>query len=79
MSDDEEAERLRALRTVRTSHTGAQYESGEIYERRGRNEPVPGVELEAAGIDAAGGWSGGHSNFSQESGRRRKLASTPDS
>ena len=40
---DEEAERLAALRTVRTQHTGAQFESGEVYRRRGLNEPAPGV------------------------------------
>ena len=34
---DEEAERLAALRTVRTQHTGAQFESGEVYRRRGLN------------------------------------------
>ena len=46
MSDsDEEAERLSALRTVRTSYSGAQFESGEVYRRRGVNEPAPGVEV----------------------------------
>ena len=37
MSDDEEGRRLDSLRTVRTTHTGVQFESGEVHERRGRN------------------------------------------
>ena len=35
MSDDEEGRRLDSLCTVRTAHTGAQFESGEVYARRG--------------------------------------------
>ena len=79
MSDsDEEAERLSALRTVRTSYSGAQFESGEVYRRRGVNEPAPGVEV-VNGREEQSSWSGGHQNFSHESGRKRKLADTPNS
>ena len=77
MSDDEEGRRLDSLRTVRTSHTGTQFESGEVYERRGRNEPAPGVDA-VDGREQQSEWSGGHSNYSNEAGRRRKLADTPD-
>ena len=61
---------------VTQRHTGAEFESGAVYRARGLNEPQPGVVPEAAGVDE--GWSGGHANYSHESGRRRKLASTPD-
>ena len=76
MSDDEEECRLDALRRVRSTHTGAEFESGEVYARRGRNEPAPGVEAVEGREQSE--WSGGHTNYSHESGRRRKLASTPD-
>ena len=33
MSDDEEERRLDALRRVRSTHTGAEFESGEVYAR----------------------------------------------
>ena len=78
MSDDKEGARLDALWTVRSAHTGAQYESGEVYTRRGRNEPAPGVDV-VDGREEQSEWSGGHANYSEESGRRRKLKSTPAS
>ena len=49
MADSDEAERLAALRTTVRTHTGAQFESGEVYRRRGLNEPAPGVVPEPAG------------------------------
>ena len=67
--------RLDWLRTVRTTHTGAQFESGEVYERRGRNEPAPGVD--AVDGREQSDWSGGHANYSEDAGRRRELKSTP--
>ena len=72
MSDDEEGRRLDSLRTVRTTHAGAQFESGEVYELRGRNEPAPGVEAE----DGREEWAVGRQNYANESGRRRRLADT---
>ena len=71
MSDDDEP----VLR--RTTHTGADFESGAVDRACGRNQPMPGVEPEAAGPFDEGGWRGGRSNYSVESGRRRKLADTP--
>eukprot|EP00966_Prymnesium_polylepis_P263031 6075424-Prymnesium_polylepis.3 len=76
MSDDEEGRRLDALRTVRTFHTGAQFESGEVYARRGRNEPVPGVEAVDGREQPEQQWAGGHANYVDVAGRRRKLADT---
>ena len=74
---DEEAERLAALRTVRTQHTGAQFESGEVHRARGLNEPVPGVEVENGREEEEGQqWTGGRQNYATDSGRRRRLADT---
>jgi hypothetical protein len=75
MSDDEEGRRLDSLRTVRTTHAGAQFESGEVYELRGRNEPAPGVEVED-GREEEQQWTGGRQNYATDSGRRRRLADT---
>ena len=59
------------------AHTGAEFESGAVHRARGVNEPVPGVEPdEPAG---AGEWAGGHDNFRQVSGRKKRLRSTPHS
>jgi hypothetical protein len=73
-SDDE----LGAHCTVRSSHSGGQYESSEVYRRRGLNEPVPGVDA-VDRREQESGWSGGHTNHSVESGRRRRLSDTPNS
>ena len=45
-------------------HTGAAFERGEVHERRGRNEAMPGVEPED-GREDNDGWTGGHANFAQ--------------
>jgi hypothetical protein len=80
MSDsDEESARLAALRTVRSAHTGAEFESGEWHERPGRNEPAPGVDVVGSRDESESTWSGGRQNFSNKSGRRRRLADTPNS
>ena len=63
---------------VRTVHSGADFESGAAHRARGVNEPQPGVEAVDARLDEDS-WSGGHSNYEDRDGRRRKLASTPDS
>ena len=51
--DDEDAAGLDALQHL----TGAEFESGDVHERRGCNEPAPGVEAEdgreASGLAAA--------------------------
>ena len=39
------------------------FESGDVHERRGRNEPAPGVEAE----DGREEWSGGRHNYANES------------
>ena len=73
MSDAEEEAPAAAqpLLRVRSSHTGAEFEGHFLNRNRGVHRPdvqeVDGRE-----------WSGGHSNYAQESGRRRKLADTPD-
>ena len=66
--DDEDAAGLDALQHL----TGAEFESGDVHERRGRNEPAPGVEAE----DSREEWSGSRQNYANESGRRRRLADT---
>ena len=43
MYSEEELRRLDALRTVRT-HSGADFESGEVYQRGGLNKEAPGVD-----------------------------------
>ena len=41
-----------------TSHTGAEFESGAVHRARGVNEAMPGVEVDAAGLDDDGdGWT----------------------
>ena len=47
---DEGGRQLPNYRVV-SSHTGAEYESGEVYRRRGVNQPAPNVQIEAAGPD----------------------------
>ena len=74
---EEEGPRGRTL----SAHSGREFERGDVHRARGVNEAQPGVEPDNDGREAggeAGGWSGGHSNFANESGRRRKLADTPD-
>ena len=66
--DDEDAAGLDALQHL----TGADFESGDVHERRGRNEPAPGVEAE----DGREEWSGSRQNYANESGRRLRLADT---
>ena len=66
--DDEDAAGLDALQHL----TGAEFESGDVHERRGCNEPAPGVEAE----DGREEWAGGRQNYANESGRRRRLADT---
>jgi hypothetical protein len=57
--DDEDAAGLDALQHL----TGTEFESGDVHERRGRNEPAPGVEAE----DGREEWSGGRQNYANES------------
>ena len=54
MGDDSEEE-LDAHCTVRSAHSGAQYESGEVYRGRGLNEPAPGVDA-VDGREQEGTW-----------------------
>ena len=75
----EQAETEGAREQTILRHTGAEFESGAVHRARGLNESHPGVVPEPAGIEVAEGWRGGHANYAHESGRRRKLASTPDS
>ena len=37
-----------AHRVIGTTHSGADFESGEVHRRRGVNQPMPGVEAEPA-------------------------------
>ena len=66
--DDEDAAGLAGLQHL----TGAEFESGDVHERRGRNKPAPGVEAE----DGREEWSGSRQNYANESGRRLRLADT---
>ena len=66
--DDEDAAGLDALQHL----TGAEFESSDVHERRGRNERAPGVEAE----DGREEWSGSRQNYANESGRRLRLADT---
>ena len=78
MSDsDEEGRRLDALRTVRTTHSGAEYESGEVHRRRGLNEETPGVDA-VDGREEQSTWSGGHENFSMASGQEAQDGRLPE-
>ena len=82
MSDSEEDEGLAARWTVRSSHSGEQFESGEVQRRRGLNEPAPGVDVTDGREQESSTWSGGRTNYSNESGttgRKRRLADTPSS
>lgn len=65
------------FRTV-ARHTGGQFEGGAVHRARGTNEQVPGVDVEDA-REQTGGFTGGHQNFAEEAGRRRKLRDTPGS
>ena len=60
---------------ARTSffRTGADFEAGR---GQHRNEPMPGVEVEAAGDSPGGQWTGGHDNFRQVDGRQKRLRPT---
>ena len=63
---------------VRTAHSGAQFESGEVYRRRGLNEQQPdGVEVEVvnARLDEDA-WTPGHDNTQQTDGRTKRLRPT---
>ena len=52
-----------------TSHTGAEFESGAVHRARGVNEAMPGVEVDATGLDDDGdGWTGGHANVRHVNG-----------
>ena len=56
--DDEDAAGLAGLQHL----TGAEFESGDVHERRGRNEPAPGVKAE----DGREEWSGSRQNYTNE-------------
>ena len=71
-----EVRRLDALRTVRTAHSGADFESGEVYRRGGLNEEAPGVDAVDGREPEQSTWSDGHINYANESGRRHRLAGT---
>ena len=63
-----EVRRLDALRTVRTAHSGADFESGEVYRRGGLNEEAPGVDAVDGREPEQSTWSDGHINYANESG-----------
>ena len=63
---------------VRTAHSGAQFESGEVYRRRGLNEQQPNgvhVEVVNARLDEDA-WTPGHDNKRQTDGRTKRLRPT---
>eukprot|EP00966_Prymnesium_polylepis_P324728 7380750-Prymnesium_polylepis.1 len=62
-----------------TAHTGAEFEAGAVHRARGVNEAMPGVEVEAAGVDEGNQCAGGHDNFRPVDGRQKRLRPTPAS
>ena len=72
------------FRTSRT-HSGAEFESGAANRARGVNEPQPEGEPDCRAPEPSGvteqtsEWQGGHDNWAESSGRRKKLRATPSS
>ena len=60
------------------ARSGAEFESGARDRARGANEAVPGVDV-VDGREQDDGFRGGHTNYAEADGRRRKLRETPGS